>query len=138
MPPVLSTERIAHLGTAGDCCAAAFQSSLCRSWVIRVAPTASKASPNVRYAFNSDRIRASQRTDAMCQEATYTPQQSKGLLNHLVGQREQLVGDFEAERPSGLEVDHQLELGWLLDWYVSGFCAAQNLVEHFGSTSEQV
>src|SRR6476620_10962890 len=33
MPPVLSTERIAHLGTAGDCRAAAFQSSLCRSGV---------------------------------------------------------------------------------------------------------
>ena len=29
-------------------------------------PTGSKASPNVRYAFNGDRIRASQRTDAMC------------------------------------------------------------------------
>jgi hypothetical protein len=28
MPPVLSTERIAHLGTAGDCRAAAFQSTL--------------------------------------------------------------------------------------------------------------
>jgi hypothetical protein len=34
MPPVLSTERIEHLGTAGECRAAAFQSSLCRSWVI--------------------------------------------------------------------------------------------------------
>ena len=64
MPPVLSTEKIAHLGTVGDCRAAAFQSSLCRSWVIRVAPTGSKASPNVRYAFNSDRICASQRIDA--------------------------------------------------------------------------
>jgi len=32
--------------------------------VIRVAPKGSKASPNVRYAFNSDRICASQRTDA--------------------------------------------------------------------------
>jgi len=31
---------------------------------IRVAPTSSKASPNVRYAFNGDRICASQRTDA--------------------------------------------------------------------------
>jgi hypothetical protein len=36
----------------------------------RVAPTGSKASPNVRYAFNSDRICASQRTDAMGHEAT--------------------------------------------------------------------
>jgi hypothetical protein len=33
---------------------------------IRVAPTGSKASPNVRYAFNGDRICASRRTDAMC------------------------------------------------------------------------
>ena len=33
-------------------------------FTIRVAPTGSKASPNVRYAFNSDRICASQRTDA--------------------------------------------------------------------------
>jgi hypothetical protein len=32
--------------------------------IIRVAPTDSKASPNVRYAFNSDRICASQQTDA--------------------------------------------------------------------------
>jgi hypothetical protein len=36
--------------------------------VNRVAPTGSKASPNVRYAFNGDRICASQRTDAMCQQ----------------------------------------------------------------------
>ena len=36
--------------------------------VMRVAPTVSKASPNVRYAFNGDRICASQRTDAMCRE----------------------------------------------------------------------
>src|SRR5262245_2684992 len=28
-----SDRKIAHLGTAGDCCAAAFQSSPCRSWV---------------------------------------------------------------------------------------------------------
>jgi hypothetical protein len=47
----------------------------CLSWVIRVAPTGSKASPNVRYAFNSDRTCASQRTDAKCHEATYAVQQ---------------------------------------------------------------
>ena len=28
----------------------------CRLWVIRVAPTGSKASPNVRYDFNGDQI----------------------------------------------------------------------------------
>ena len=44
-----------------------------KSRVIRVAPTGSKASPNVRYAFNGDQIRASQRTDAKCQEETLRP-----------------------------------------------------------------
>ena len=37
----------------------------------------SKALPNVRYAFNGDRICASQRTDAMCQFADIEP---KGCL----------------------------------------------------------
>jgi hypothetical protein len=37
---------------------------------IRVAPTGSKASPNVRYAFNGNQICASQRTDVMCQNQT--------------------------------------------------------------------
>jgi len=32
------------------------------------------------------------------------------LLDHLVGDGEQLVRDVEAERLSGLDVDHQLEL----------------------------
>src|SRR5262249_40365992 len=36
MPPVLSTERIAHIGTAGDCCAAGFQLGLCPLWVLVV------------------------------------------------------------------------------------------------------
>ena len=49
-------------------------------WVIRVAPTGSKASPNVRYAFNSDRICASQRTDAMCQD-----RKRRALFNYFVG-----------------------------------------------------
>jgi hypothetical protein len=39
--------------------------------VNRIASTASKASPNVRYAFNGDRLCASQRTDAMCQDRTH-------------------------------------------------------------------
>ena len=47
------------------------RSRLRQVWVIRVAPTGSKASPNVRYAFNGNQICASQRTDAMCQEQTF-------------------------------------------------------------------
>src|SRR6266566_9553874 len=33
VPPVARTERIAHLGGPGDCCAAGFQSGLRRLWV---------------------------------------------------------------------------------------------------------
>src|SRR5215471_18708466 len=36
-------------------------------------------------------------------------------FDHLVGEREQLVGDTEAERLRGFEVNDQLELGWLDD-----------------------
>jgi hypothetical protein len=28
------------------------------------------------------------------------------LLDHLVGEREEIVGDIEAERPGGLEIEH--------------------------------
>ena len=51
-------------------CTAAILSQPCLSWVIHIAPTGSKASPNVRYAFNGDRMCASQRTDAKCQSRT--------------------------------------------------------------------
>ena len=38
--------------------------------------------------------------------------QKPELLDHLVGKREQLVGDFEAERLSGLEVDARARIWW--------------------------
>jgi hypothetical protein len=37
-------------------------------------------------------------------------QQTALLFDHLVGERKHLVGDFETERLSGVDVDHQLEL----------------------------
>ena len=39
----------------------------------------------VRYTSTSDRIDASQRTDALCHEPTFAAQQLWGLLNDLVG-----------------------------------------------------
>src|SRR5262249_25472922 len=34
-------------------------------------------------------------------------------LNHLVGERQQLVGNLEAKRLRGLDVNHRVQLGWL-------------------------
>ena len=47
-------------------------------------------------------------------------------LDHLVGEREQLVGRVEAERLSGLEVDSNVELGRLHDWKIGGLLTLEN------------
>jgi hypothetical protein len=44
----------------------------------------------------------------------------EGSLNHFIRQGEDGPRDGEAEGPGGLEVDHQLELGGLLDKEVGG------------------
>jgi hypothetical protein len=46
---------------------------------------------------------------------------SKGLFDHLVGKREQLVGNYQTKRPRGLEIEHQIELGRLLDRNIAWF-----------------
>jgi hypothetical protein len=48
-------------------------------------------------------------------------------FDHFVGEREQLVRNIEAERLSGLEVDHQLlELRRQLDRKIGRFCAFED------------
>src|SRR5262245_40786027 len=51
---------------------------------------------------------------------------AKRLFDHLVGEREQLRRYFE-ERPSGLEINHQLEFGGLLDGQFAGMSAFEHL-----------
>jgi hypothetical protein len=65
---------------------------------------------------------------AMCQEATYAPQQTEPLFDHLVGAQLEFAADGEAERLRGLEIDGELELGRLLDGKVLRPCALQYLV----------
>jgi hypothetical protein len=47
-------------------------------------------------------------------------------FDHLVGEREQLGGNFKAERLSGLDVDHQLEFVRCLHWQISRLLALKN------------
>src|SRR5262245_21220627 len=45
------------------------------------------------------------------------------------------LGEFQAERPRGRKLDHEFELGRLLDWDVCRLAPMQNLVHQLGSTS---
>ena len=46
---------------------------------------------------------------------------NRSLLDHLVGGGEQLIGNGEAERLRGLEIEHQLEFSRTLNRQIRGF-----------------
>src|SRR5215475_10630092 len=47
-------------------------------------------------------------------------------LDHLVGESKQLVGNGQAERLGGLEIDDQFEFRGLLHWQIRGLLAFEN------------
>src|SRR5262245_5047957 len=51
-----------------------------------------------------------------------------GLFDHLVGQRDELLGNGQPERLGGLAVDYQLESGRLLDRQLGRARATQDLI----------
>src|SRR5437870_10056370 len=53
-------------------------------------------------------------------------------FNDLIRAPQQRRRDREAERPGGLEVDHQLVLGRLFDWEFRGLAALENLLHVCG------
>jgi hypothetical protein len=65
----------------------------------------------------------------MCQEATYAPQQTAPLFDHLVGAGEQRWRHGEAERPGGLGIDDQFELTRLHDRQVRGLRALEDTID---------
>jgi hypothetical protein len=48
-------------------------------------------------ALNSGHKSASQQADAKCQEATYAPQQTNSLFDHLISASEQCRGQFQTD-----------------------------------------
>ena len=48
-------------------------------------------------------------------------------LDHLVGESEHFVGNSDAERLGGFEIDDEIEFGRLLDRQLAGLRPAQNL-----------
>jgi hypothetical protein len=53
----------------------------------------------------------------------------KDLFDHLVGTYQERFRDHDPERPRGLQIDHQLEFGRLLNGQIRSFCAAQQLYD---------
>ena len=51
------------------------------------------------------------------------------LFDHLVGAREQAIWHGETERLRGLEIDHQLILGWRLHGQISGLLTLEDAID---------
>src|SRR5262245_8113373 len=109
IPPVLPTDRIAHLSR--DCCAAGFRRSLCRLWVNRYRSTRSRPARNVRFTSNSGQTLAPQRNVASCHLLLYAPQQTASLFGYLIGKSPGRPGVIE--HPGRSRVDDQFELARL-------------------------
>ena len=64
---------------------------------------------------------------ALCPKQTHAPQQIAALFNHLVGAGKHGRRNLKAEGLGSLGVDHQFELGRLLNWKIGGLRALENL-----------
>ena len=100
--------------------------------IIRVAPTGSKASPNVRYAFNGDQI-VRRNEPTRCAKAAVSSRSKQRCYSITSSARASSDRrHVEAERLGGLEVDHQLVLGRRLHRQVGRLLALEDAVDVAG------
>src|SRR5438874_2999737 len=76
----------------------------------------------------SERTRSPRNRDPSPDSAQRNSRANQGrLFDHLVGADEQRLWHRQTERHGRLEVDHQLEFGWLLDRQVGGCRTLEDL-----------
>ena len=71
----------------------------------------------------------------ICQLRPDAPQQKKPLFDHLIGEREQLLGSLQAERLGCFQIDYQLEFGRRLHREVGWLGTLENAVDVPGRLS---
>src|SRR6516165_52211 len=75
------------------------------------APQRPNARINVRFAPKATEVLRCREASLCARSGCEQSQQSTPLFDHLVGEGEQPVWNFDAKRLRGLDVDHQLKLG---------------------------
>src|SRR5947207_13131160 len=65
----------------------------------------------------------------MCHNRTYTLQTNLQLFDHLIGAGEERRGNVDADRLGGFQIDHEIELGCLLDRQLAGLIVSEDAAD---------
>src|SRR5215813_10372682 len=117
-------------GYQAGCCPAILNSDQYLSWVTSAVLLTHLRSPQCRVGSTPDSGHGSDRREHLrcVPQAALSKRSETTLFDHLVGARQDGRRNVEANRPRNLEIDHQFEPCWLLDWKITRVCTAQDLV----------
>src|SRR5215831_5517523 len=71
-------------------------------------------------------------------DVCYGPQADMCSFNYFISAQEKRLGDGQAERLGGSQIDDEFKLGWLFHRKVSGLRSLKNFVDNVAGAPEQV